>query len=72
MLLIETATGYRRIDLDNLGRRWGLIANAVWREHYAQHSPCDWTGGHLTDPKEQNTQQSPAFGLRSSPQRVHS
>jgi hypothetical protein len=23
---------------------------------------CCWIGGHLTDPNEQNTQQSPAFG----------
>lgn len=28
-------------------------------------------GGHLTLPNEQNTQQSPALGLSSSPQPVH-
>jgi hypothetical protein len=29
--------------------------------------PC-WTGGHGTEPYEQNTQQSPAFGLNTAAQ----
>jgi hypothetical protein len=33
---------------------------------------CICTGGHLTDPYEQNTQQSPAFGRNSVLQRSHS
>lgn len=33
-------------------------------------SPC--TGGHLTDPNEQKTQQSPRFGRSSTRQFVHS
>ena len=30
-----------------------------------QQSRASWTGGHLTDPYEQKTQQSPGFGVRS-------
>jgi hypothetical protein len=30
-----------------------------------QAMPC-WTGGHGTEPYEQNTQQSPAFGLTTA------
>jgi hypothetical protein len=29
-------------------------------------------GGHGIDPKEQNTQQSPAFGFNKAPQLLHS
>jgi hypothetical protein len=38
----------------------------VWPER----SAC--IGGHGTDPYEQNTQQSPAFGRNRAPQPVHS
>jgi hypothetical protein len=31
-----------------------------------------WTGGQGTEPYEQNTQQSPAFGRKNALQRVHS
>src|SRR5580704_11682842 len=31
-----------------------------------------WMGGHGTEPYEQNTQQSPGFGRRSSPQPMQS
>jgi hypothetical protein len=31
-----------------------------------------WIGGHGIEPYEQNTQQSPAFGLSRTPQPVHS
>ena len=31
-----------------------------------------WTGGHLTEPYEQKTQQSPGFGRSTTPQRLHS
>ncbi len=37
-----------------------------------QQSRDCWTGGHLTDPYEQNTQQSPALGRRIAPQAEHS
>jgi hypothetical protein len=30
--------------------------------------PLSWTGGHGTEPNEQNTQQSPASGFSFSPQ----
>jgi hypothetical protein len=30
--------------------------------------PFSWTGGQGTEPKEQNTQQSPASGFSLSPQ----
>jgi hypothetical protein len=33
---------------------------------------CAWTGGHGEEPYEQNTQQSPGFGLSLAPQPVHS
>lgn len=39
---------------------------------YPQHPCCCWIGGHLTEPNEQNTQQSPGFGLSSMPQLLHS
>lgn len=39
---------------------------------YPQQDFCCWIGGHGTLPYEQNTQQSPAFGRRSSPQPVQS
>jgi hypothetical protein len=31
-----------------------------------------WMGGHGTDPYEQNTQQSPALGFKSTPHPWHS
>jgi hypothetical protein len=31
-----------------------------------------WIGGHGTDPKEQNTQQSPGFGFSLSPHPLQS
>jgi hypothetical protein len=34
--------------------------------------PASCIGGHGTSPKEQNTQQSPAFGLSIAPQSLHS
>jgi hypothetical protein len=44
----------------------------------AQHSDVPvcpersaWTGGHGTEPCEQNTQQSPAFGRSVTPHPVH-
>ena len=36
------------------------------------HFPVSCTGGHLTLPKEQYTQQSPALGFNICPQFVHS
>jgi hypothetical protein len=35
----------------------------------ASPEPCSsaWTGGHGTDPYEQNTQQSPGFGRSMTP-----
>lgn len=36
-----------------------------------QHSCCAWTEGHFTDPYEQNTQQSPAFGFSIALQPSH-
>ena len=46
---------------------------------YLQHprrtplSACDsWTGGHGTEPYEQNTQQSPDLGLNIAPHAAHS
>jgi hypothetical protein len=38
----------------------------------AQHGELAWTGGHGTEPYEQKTQQSPAFGFKTVPQPVHS
>lgn len=38
----------------------------------AQQPPDCCIGGHLTEPYEQNTQQSPAFGRSKVLQRVHS
>jgi len=35
-------------------------------------SRASWIGGQGTSPKEQKTQQSPAFGRRSAPHPVHS
>jgi hypothetical protein len=37
-----------------------------------QHPPACWTGGHLTDPYEQKTQQSPGLGRSSVLQELHS
>jgi hypothetical protein len=37
-----------------------------------QHPRCSCTGGHFTEPKEQNTQQSPGLGRRSVLQWLHS
>src|SRR6266700_1244240 len=34
--------------------------------------PAACIGGHLTEPYEQNTQQSPAFGRSRAPQPAHS
>jgi len=36
--------------------------------HDPQQGACCWMGGHGTVPKEQNTQQSPAFGRSTLPQ----
>jgi len=36
------------------------------------HLPFCWTGGQGTDPYEQNTQQSPAFGLSCFPHPLQS
>ena len=46
-------------------RPGGMIVATSHRRAYRpmqQAMPC-WTGGHGTEPYEQNTQQSPAFGL---------
>ncbi|AIF47582.1 hypothetical protein HY57_10025 [Dyella japonica A8] len=43
--------------------------DAQWPQ---QDDPCCWIGGHGTEPYEQNTQQSPAFGFSSAPQAAHS
>lgn len=42
------------------------------QESQPQQSFSAWTGGQDTEPYEQNTQQSPAFGRKSTPQPVHS
>ncbi|UCG98160.1 MAG: hypothetical protein JSW31_03310 [Burkholderiales bacterium] len=47
------------------------VARAVVRQS-SQHAPPRWTGGHLTVPKLQNTQQSPGLGRSSAPQPAHS
>jgi hypothetical protein len=39
---------------------------------YPQHPRSSCIGGHFTEPKEQNTQQSPALGRNSVLQLVHS
>jgi hypothetical protein len=39
---------------------------------YPQQLRCCWIGGHFTEPKEQNTQQSPGLGRSSVLQRLHS
>ena len=39
---------------------------------HSQHKPWAWTGGHFTEPNEQNTQQSPELGRRSALQFLHS
>ena len=36
-----------------------------------QQDLCAWIGGHFTEPNEQKTQQSPAFGFSTAPQLVH-
>ena len=38
---------------------------------YPQHLCC-WIGGHFTEPKEQNTQQSPGLGRSKVLQLLHS
>jgi hypothetical protein len=38
---------------------------------YLQQDFCVWIGGHFTEPNEQKTQQSPAFGFNMTPQLVH-
>ena len=49
---------------------------AAWtlqpRAAQVQHDFCLWTGGHLIEPKEQNTQQSPGFGRSKARQLSHS
>jgi hypothetical protein len=37
-----------------------------------QHFPFCWTGGHGTEPYEQNTQQSPGLGFSRWPQPLQS
>jgi hypothetical protein len=46
------------------------VAESYALFHHGQHRlfPRSWTGGQGTDPKEQNTQQSPANGLSFCPQ----
>jgi hypothetical protein len=41
------------------------------RYAYPQHLCC-WIGGHFTEPKEQNTQQSPELGRSKVLQLLHS
>jgi hypothetical protein len=42
------------------------------QQEFAPSSPerSAWIGGHGTEPKEQNTQQSPCFGRKVAPQPV--
>jgi hypothetical protein len=46
-------------------------ALALFPAIYEQQSPA-WIGGQGTDPNEQNTQQSPAFGFSRLPQPLQS
>lgn len=46
------------------------IINVLLEE--LEHHRCACTGGHLFDPYEQNTQQSPDFGRSTALQRSHS
>jgi len=54
---------------------WHKLVRAGRRGNYAgarQHGCAACTGGQTTDPYEQNTQQSPAFGLSTTPQLMQS
>ncbi len=53
--------------------REGLLPWPRERLNYRQQDPAaDWTSGHGADPYEQNTQQSPALGLKSARHAPHS
>ena len=52
-------------------RSRGGRSGAVVPQHAAP-APASCTGGHGTEPYEQNTQQSPAFGRSNAPQPAHS
>ena len=45
---------------------WDVDQRAESAGWHVGVSPA-WIGGHGTEPYEQNTQQSPGFGLKSSP-----
>ena len=56
----------RRVPSAPCLRRWEQS------ESYEQQPAFAWMGGHGTEPYEQNTQQSPAFGRNIAPHPVHS
>lgn len=50
------------------------VGKVIQRGRHPPLLPCrlSWIGGQGTDPKEQNTQQSPTFGRNRVPQPSHS
>ena len=78
----------RRVTFAGIGRGTVLegmipgVLRSPWTDHtthYVDLQPgCELRvaficiGGHLTDPNEQKTQQSPLFGFRTARQFVHS
>ncbi len=49
-----------------------LCIDTLCGQSQPQHDSRAWIGGHLTDPNEQKTQQSPAFGRSKVLQASHS
>ena len=75
----------RRATIYDLVVNTGLYNSVMWgsspRDYrsfgsrargHPQHLPCCWIGGHLTEPYEQKTQQSPARGFKTLWHATHS
>jgi hypothetical protein len=61
------------VGMSGINRRAFVIRLHSAQQESASVSPyrCPWIGGHGTEPKEQNTQQSPSFGRSITPQPEH-
>lgn len=66
---LGTVSSYLRVT--DVPDRSGLHYTAH-RNRQPQHPAFNWIGGHLTVPKEQNTQQSPLLGRNNVRHCLHS
>ena len=74
--LIECLNRALRGGHDEQGGRRRVLAREVagraGKLGFGQHSRCCWIGGHLTEPNEQKTQQSPGLGRNTVLHLLHS